>query len=199
MAVIYSSDLSSANSSSSLNTLIECSSKAKELSNKIKSFIDSSTKKLKGNGYDAIRKKLSLYVEALEKESIVLENLANGIKTANNEMISYMQGHTELDDSLVPELTNNLDDLKKNLSFLESYTVKEVEVNGEMKEEKIQNGNFTQIEDCKNSITELSKKIELLEGLEGASSGAWSKIGQIEGDINSVKNAVSGLTISTFK
>ena len=65
MTKVTSSDLASANSNNmnGLEAVMECSIKSISALN---TFIYESTDQLKGGGYDAVRKKMTLYVKVIQ-------------------------------------------------------------------------------------------------------------------------------------
>ena len=200
MAIIYSSDLSKANSSSMLSSVENISSSSSSIANQIEGFISSSKTELKGGGYDAVRTKLSMYADAFRKLSTICSNLAGNIKAANNTMLNYMEGYSKLNDAEKEQIRLELDNARAMLSWLEDYsyvwvTDKETE---EVTKTRRRNGSDYQIESYKTIFKELEKLYDKLENLSSADSGAYGMISGVEGDVSAFSTCVDGISISTF-
>jgi len=77
MAIVHKSDLQNINSSAGLSYIEKKAEESQKLSNAISNFITNTQTKLKGGGYDAVRSKMSLYIDALNKQSQICSNLKN--------------------------------------------------------------------------------------------------------------------------
>ena len=79
MAIVYSSDLASANSSAMLNNIDEIISTSDELNNQINEFVSESSSNLSGKVFEIIKNNFSLYSDALMKQKQIYINLKSNI------------------------------------------------------------------------------------------------------------------------
>ena len=96
MAKVTYDDLERANASSSLDLLAETAVDSSKIASVIENFINNSKTYLTGGGYDAVRLKLGLYVDALRKQYQICVNLPNNVKAANFSLITYMEGYIRM-------------------------------------------------------------------------------------------------------
>ena len=123
MAKVIYSDLNTANNgkmNEAINTALDELVKLRE---KVERFIELSPSKLQGKGYDAVRKELTMYVDALTKGKLLLSHMDSAIKAANNSMKNYMEDYSELDDAKEPQVKQELNSAKvqalKELGYTE--------------------------------------------------------------------------------
>lgn len=200
MAVVYSEDLSNANSSSMISCLEELITSSSKMSEQINSFITASRDTLKGGGYDAVRTKLSVYADAFSKQSQICTILTGNAKSANNAMLNYMEGFTKLDNSLLEETKTELRNARETLQWLEDYSkvwVLDTETQKSVLKNR-RNGSDYQIESYGLIIAEFEKLVEKLEHLASEDHGAYSILSSVSGDVNSYYNCVEGITTTTF-
>ena len=98
MAKVIYSDLNTANNgkmNEAINTALD---ELMKLKSTLQRFIELSPSKLQGKGYDAVRKELTMYVDALSKGKLILSHMDSAIKAANNSMKNYMEDYSELDN-----------------------------------------------------------------------------------------------------
>lgn len=200
MSVIYKDDLVDANGSTLISKLESSSENAKRISTLIYSFNSTSKSYLKGSGYDAVRKKMELYIDAFDKYSKICEHLISAIKASNNTMINYMEDYDSLDNSFIVEIETNLNDAKRTLGILESYTtVEKTEGTEESTDDnKVRIGSDKEIATCRQNIRELEKELELLKNLDSTVSTAWKNMNLVEGDINLYSNAITSINPTIF-
>lgn len=200
MSIVYSSDLSKANSSSLMNAIEDIISSSNKMSNQIENFISESKDELKGGGYDAVRTKLSIYADAFKKQANICSNLYGNVKSANNAMLNYMEGYSKLNDSEKEEIRKELKNARNMLEWLEEYSdiwVLDKETQEKTKKKR-RNGSDYQIESYRKIIVELEKLLEKLEHLKEEDHGAYSMISSVVGDINSYSTCIEGISTSTF-
>lgn len=200
MAVVYSSELSDANSSSMISSLENHISSFVKLSNQIYDFIGSSESELVGGGYDAVRTKLSMYADAFKKQAQICNTLVGNIKAANNTMLNYMEGYTKLDDSEIETIDGELTNAKNMLAWLKDYSyiwVKDPETQEKTQIER-RNGSQGQIDSYEIIIEELDKLLRKLKELSSKDAEAYAMISGSESDVNAYHNCINGMSISTF-
>lgn len=199
MTVIYNNELSSANSSNMITELEKEIDTSTKLITIMSDFLTSSTTKLVGNGYDAVRAKLSLYNDALSKQVKISQNLSNNIKAANNIMINYMDGYDMLDDANIDDIKNSIADTKSFLDWLKSYsTVTRTNSKGETVTESVRNGTNAEIESWTGILHEFEHLLELLENLKPTDESAFSLLDSVKTDIVSFGKALQELKLPDF-
>ena len=104
---LVSSDLEKSNSTyhSFLHYLYAICS---NISSAIDSFNSNSSKRLSGEGYDAIRDRLSSYKIMFNKMKELIVLLDSNIKSANDSLLMYMNGNAELSDDYVSEISGHM-------------------------------------------------------------------------------------------
>ena len=202
MSVIYKEDLIDANGSALIGKIEDSSGSAKKISTLIDSFNNVSKSYLKGSGYDAVRKKMELYIDAFNKYSKICENLVSAINASNNTMINYMENYDSLDNSLITDIETNLNAAKNTLRVLKSYaTLDKIELEEweeTTEENKVRVGSDKEIAVCSQNILELEQELELLKNLDTAVSSAWNNMNLVGGDINSYATAINSINPTIF-
>ena len=169
MAKVIYSDLNTANNgkmNEAINTALDELVKLRE---KVERFIELSPSKLQGKGYDAVRKELTMYVDALTKGKLLLSHMDSAIKAANNSMKNYMEDYSELDDAKEPQVKQELNSAKSMLAWLQSYTTVR---NSDGSTSQVRNGTDAQIAQYQALIAELEKLDAKLVGLAGEDASA---------------------------
>ena len=185
MAIVYSSDLASANSSAMINNIDEIISTSDELNNQINEFVSESSSNLSGKVFEIIKNNFSLYSDALMKQKQIYINLKSNILAANNEMINYMEGYEKIDDSKKEEIRELLNRIHANIEYLESQS----------KEEKpALKGDINALYSTYNEMNKYYKKIE---GLAQQDNSAFSKLSDVITDISNYSKAL-GITRSGY-
>ncbi len=190
MAKVLSGDLSSANSDnmSNIELVITTASNLKTL---ISGFISESPSELKGGGYDNVRIKLSLYEKILSVLITIGENLINNIKNVNNQMINYMEGYSLLDDALLPEINQQLSQIKAYLSYLESINGT-TDSNGNVIDVSAEIAQYTAM------YNELKHYRDLLSGLAAEDASLFGILENIINDVENLTRSANGINADTF-
>lgn len=197
----FSSDMTSANGSSMMSSLDTAASEARTFKQVISGFRTQTTTTLVGQGYNAIRDKMGLYEDALEKLATIADTFKANIQAANNAGINAMQGYSELNTADVPELTERLHQANAILDILETvvddyeynYTTGEYEYVGSRTI-----GSPESIAAYKSIIAELTKLLKVLHELPGKMQSAWGILSATESDVGSFSSAVGGITATTY-
>lgn len=84
MTVLYRSDLLASNNSNMLNNLDTESEQTTKLYQALGDFETSSTNNLKGESFDAIRKKISIYKEVDVLRKLAINSIKNYVKKSND-------------------------------------------------------------------------------------------------------------------
>ena len=190
MTKVLSGDLSAANTNNmaTFEYVIEVCT---DLITQFNDFEGDSPNVLIGGGYDAVRTKLELYINALNVVKSVCTNLISNIKNANNSMINYMEGYSELDDAQVPEYRRKLQEVKNYLDYL-------ISINGT----KDSNGNVIDVSSEIAAYTQLYEilkhYLELLEGLSGEDASLFDGLSGLISDIENICSAINGINETTF-
>ena len=195
MAKVNVSDLFSANSSYMVTCLEDANNNIKKITSLIQSFNSNSTNELIGGGYDAVRAKMAFYIDSLEKLSMICTNLISAIPNANNTLINFMEGYSELDDSKIPEVESELKRAKAYLAWLKSS---HVETDDEGNERYVRNGTDAEIADCEALIAKLEDLLEKLRMLAPTDASAYSNIEAVEADISAYANALLQIKLPNF-
>lgn len=199
MAILYQADLNSANNSNMTLLLKDTISKSDTIKNVISEFINNSSSVLQGRGYDSVRTKLTMYVDALNKLKIISENLLDAIYVANNTMINYMDGYAELDNGKISQVSAELESAKATLAWLEAYSlIWKQSSNGSWTSSWVQNGTASQISAYRDLVNELQKLYDKLVGLAGADSGAFNNVANVSEDSINLVNAINGISTGVF-
>ena len=185
MAKVLASDLGAANSDnmSNIESVIAMASK---LSSQISTFNQDSKSKLVGGGYDAVRTKLSLYQNVSDVMKTIGTNLISNIKNANNSMLNYMEGYSELDDSKIGEITARLNQISGYINYLRSASSKDGVDYSSL------------ISYWEGIYAELSHYKQLLEGLAGTDAGLYGSLGAVIEDVANMFRAGEGINVNTF-
>ena len=184
MTKVISSDLVSANSSSMITTLTELESSSTTLMSNIEAFITGSVEQLKGNGYDAVRSKLSFYVDALKKQTTICNNLKSNIKAANTMLLNFMEGYAMLDDDKIPEIERSIAYIKSLLASLQTANNPTVTA--------------SQVASWKEMLYEFEKLLRKLKELAPTDSSAFGIVGSVKNDVISYGNALLGIKLPNF-
>lgn len=195
MAKVIYSDLGTANNGNMTKAIDTAMEELTNLKTKLERFIELSPSKLKGIGYDAVRKELTRYVDALTKGKLILSHLESAIKAGNNSMMNYMEDYSELDDSKTSQVKSELDSAKSMLTWLQSYTVI---TNSDGSTSKVRNGSDAQISQYQALIAELEKLYNKLVGLAGEDTKDIEKCKDVETDISKYASAINGLDAAIF-
>ena len=185
MALVIKGDL--ANVNNSLNVMSGIISSNNQVISQLNAFCANSVNQLKGGGYDAVRAKLRVYIDAFTKQNTILQVLKSNMTSANNSLSNYMEEYSSLDDSRIGEVRQALNMAEEALSFLKS---------------QIGKNNFPGLSGlialCESEIERLKKLLRLLEGLAGADAKSYGMISGVESDTNNYALAINNLTPTSF-
>ncbi len=200
MTKVLSSDLTQANSSNVITLLTQTAEDSNKLLNRLSMFVHSSKSICVGGGYDAVRAKLLLYYDALSKQSKICVNLSNNVVSANNFMLNYMDGYSELDNSKLPEIDQSITEADRTLTWLKELVYDyEYDEKGEIKSVSSHTrGDQSLINSWSGVLDELKKLREKLEGLEYADSSAFGIISDVEMDTINFISATNGISNNSF-
>ena len=185
MAKVISSDLGAANSDN-MSNIESVISMAGQVSSHISTFNQESVSKLTGGGFDAVRIKLGLYQNISDVMKTIGTNLMSSIKNANNSMLNYMEGYSELDDSRIGEITNRLNQISGYISYLKSASSKDGTDYSSL------------ISYWEGVYTEVSHYKQLLEGLAGTDGGLYASLGNVIEDVANMFRSSNGINVNTF-
>ena len=202
MTKVYASDLTKANSSQMISALETAKSDISRLIGDINSFSSTSVTELIGSGYDAVRAKLSLYVDCFNKLSSLCDNLISCIQSANNALHNFMEGYGELDDSKIPEVEAAIAEAEAYLAWLQdTHDEPGPDENGDGIPDytvKVRNGTDAEISACEATIRELKHYLEKLKQLVPTDRSAFGGVEAVSADIAAFAGAVSGLKIPNY-
>ena len=197
----FSSDMTQANGSSMLSSLETAASEARTFKQVISNFRTETTTNLVGQGYNAIRDKMGLYQDALEKLATIADTFKANLVAANNAGLNAMQGYSELNTADEYELTERLHQANAILSILKTevddyeynYTTQQYEWVG-----RRTIGSAQSIAAYEGIIRELDRLLRVLHELPGKIQSAWSILSATESDVGSFSSAVSGISATSY-
>lgn len=170
MAKIYLDELVSAMNYNTFDTLASDSIDASNVSESISNFIQSEGK-LQGKEWDTVRNEFAKYYDLFSERIKVANNLSIAIKESLTLLINYIEDYEMLDDSKVDEIRNTLNDCNNQISYLKNE--RDIMTDGQYDYDADKRNWFSkQISILENSILELKKLLDKLEGLNGVYSSA---------------------------
>lgn len=170
MAKIYLDELVSAMNYNTFDTLASDSIDASNVSESISNFIQSEGK-LQGKEWDVVRNGFTKYCDLFSERIKVANNLSMAIKESLTLLINYIEDYEMLDDSKVDEIRNTLNNCNNDIINLKN--MRDTVNNGEYVYDVDKRNWFSnQISILENSILELQKLLDKLEGLNGIYSRA---------------------------
>ncbi len=187
MTNIKSADLAAANASSMITQLKETSQASSQILGNMRDFIYNSSNQLKGAGYDAVRAKLSVYVDAISKQAQICDNLSNNVIAANNVMLTFMDGYTYLDNSYIQDIENSIADVKSFLGWLTSYS-----------KDNTKNGTDAEIAKWDGIRADLEKKLEKLKKLDSTDSSSFAMLDDVSEDMMNFAKAIYELKLPNY-
>ncbi len=188
MTKVYSADLTKANASEMTAQLQQTSNSSAQVLSQLNSFINGSKSVLTGDGYDAVRAKLSVYADAVSKQKQICDNLLNNVKAANNIMITFMEGYTYLDDSLIPDIERSIADVRSYIAYLETYD--------EKKQSTI--GSAAEIAHWKAILADLEKKLAKLKQLAPTDASSFALLDEVAADMMNFAQAIYELKLPQY-
>ena len=190
MAKVEKSDLSNMNTS--INFISQLITDNQDIITSLKEFNTNSVNTLKGTSYDALRNRLSYYIDAFEKQNKIYENIHNNFIVVNNSMINYMEEFNSLDDAYIEQTRTAIENAEKQLAYLE----------GIVNNSRLTEANRQQIRNAINKLKEeiprLKKLLEKLTGLKPKDNELDSKLETTKQDIETFNNTVKNITITKY-
>ena len=175
MSVIYSEELSTANSSNMLEILNDLRIDSQILSDKINDFTSNFDDYLIGNVAPIIKNKWELLLDALKKQDMICENLLSNIKAANNTMIGYVENYEMIDNAKEEEIYSVLCQIDDIIDSLKSYDKK---------------SDYYDTQELLFQRDILQRYYEKIKGLAGQDALAYNIISAVEIDIKNYSKAI---------
>lgn len=177
--------------SSAWRVLATDSVEARELCTALDNFISEleTGTKLKGAVYDTFKARLESYRDLMEKRHSIAVSTRDAIATALSNMRNYIGDEPELDDSILPDINHDIN-LTNNVITNSKNQLNEI---GLTEEEK-KNINNT-ISSYSNTLQELEKKRQKLEGLAAADEAAWASLAETSSTLENFSTSVASTIV----
>lgn len=189
MAKVLASELSGGAIANAIALLEGEKADTDKLKIALHSFINGTTEILTGPAYDAARKKAESYMSTLDTRSRLATELAASLQAALSSMAGYMDGYSELDDSKLPEIENQMSSIRATINQI-IYNYNNTQGSS--------GGYSSLIAPYEAQYQELDKLKQKLEGLAGADSAAYGKLGSLTGQISSYETNISMMNTSSI-
>lgn len=194
MSKIVSNELVSVSYGNSIDKINEIIGKCDDMSLLLSTFIANSVN-LKGRGYDALRKKIFLYIDAVIEQKSLLSNLYYSILDANGLLYNYTEGYDVIDDKYKDELYDQITKIRSSIYYLETAPSDEIK-----KYYNIEEGNISKnIESLKLTLGKLEEYYKLVAGLGAADAKAASNLDIIKTNANNFGADVLRINPLEFK
>lgn len=138
--------------------------------------------KLTGRAYENIKSQLNEQKALMEKRKTLAESMKESIESAIRSMGDYMGGYSILDDADLDEVEASISAAESSISSLK-YKLNNIDDNST--NDNMKGNIMTSIGWYESKLLELYEWRDKLEGLPGASSGAWGCLSE----------AIGGLTV----
>ncbi len=185
MTKVDASELGNLRGDKVLSNLEELSAIFKKGSRVFDNFATYSGRRLKGEGYDAIRVVASFAASALSKFSELDLNAHDNIVSGADTFIAFMDGYSTLDDSNVNHLGDGLRYIGTQIGMLQV----------KIQKEKLEGDDLTkannQLSYWQSKYDEILKEYEKLKELPGIDSSTGACIDSISSDTKSVKSILT--------
>ncbi len=181
MTRVASSELSELKSNKTLNDLEPLSQALKDAGKIFDNFATYSNRRLKGEGYDAIRVVASFVATSFDKIATLDLNAHDNIIDGTDKLIGFMGEYSKLDDKNLEHLGNGLRYTGTQIGMVESRIRK-----GEYEGDEL-NSAYRQLEYWRSAYNEILKEYEKLRDLAGMNSSTGSCIESISSDIASLR------------
>lgn len=202
MAKVYLDEINAALSSDVFSSFSNDSSESKTLSSAIENFIDGSRATLVGSNWDQYRSKLVQYNAALLSRINYAAKLGEAIQEALQLLKDYLGDDAMLDSSKLDEYkrqrqicSNSIDSLNAMLN--ETVTVKNVDSSGNVTYSQVAAYDASeiraQISLATETLKELDRLIEKIEGLDAVYSQAESILQDAFSCINTFGDSVGAI------
>ncbi len=201
MLKIYASDLSFASQvfKSGFDSIKVAAS---SMQTEIDKFVNNPELKnnLKGISFDTARRYMDTYKDSFTGLSSLCDTLSSNIVSANNSVISAMQGHSPVDIDSEEELKSQIKKLNDNIAATRPHlykTKKTVDAKGRVcfvETGEINQYWYDRIQEYSREIRELDELIKIVQATRAAYEAAK---GQMNGELGEVLNSFLTKT-STF-
>ena len=205
MTKLYLDELDAALGGSTCSTLNQDSTDSKSVNEAINAFCENTSGKLSGEAWDKVRGKLSQYQTALGTRAELANKLSAAIEKALKLLKDYMGSDQMLDTSKLEEYKAAREECKESIATLNSMLT-------EMVEKKVKNADGTystsyvhaydtsavqaQISLAEDTLKELDRIIEKIEGLDAVYKEAESIMEEAYQEVLEFQKSISTITPS---
>lgn len=180
MSKVYLEELEAFEKSNTLETLAVDSNDSDKVNEILLNFIDKSRTELKGEGWDAYRKKFTAYSNALQARKELALVLEDAIKQAEQLLKDYLGEDLMIDTSRLEEYRHNRQICENSMELLKDMLSKKdkieyVDKDGstQMMTSQLETKEIEeQMELAKSTLEELDRMISKIEGLDEVYSQA---------------------------
>lgn len=180
MSKVYLEELEAFDKSNTLETLAVDANDSDKVNEILLNFIDKSRTELKGEGWDAYRKKFTAYSNALQARKELAAVLEDAIKQANQLLRNYLGEDLMIDTSRLEEYRHNRQICENSMELLKDMLSKKdkieyVDKDGstQMMTSQLETSEIeAQMELAKSTLEELDRMISKIEGLDEVYSQA---------------------------
>lgn len=174
MSKVYLEELEAFEKSNTLETLAVDSNDSDKVNEIVLNFIDKSRTELKGEGWDAYRKKFTAYSNALQARKELALVLEDAIKQAEQLLKDYLGEDLMIDTSRLEEYRHNRQICENSMELLKDMLSKKdkieyVDKDGstQMMTSQLETKEIEeQMELAKSTLEELDRMISKIEGLD---------------------------------
>jgi DNA repair exonuclease SbcCD ATPase subunit len=185
MPKVYLSEITATLNSNIIPALNMDSQESQDTQTTVTSFLNDSPEKLKGDFWDKLRQKMETsYSAALKTRVEVATNLAEAIKKALTLLKDYLGEDEMLDTDKLPEYKKQRQICLDAIEQLTAYA-KDSRYNSKELQE--------QISQAKETLAELDRIIEKIEGLEPVYNNAMQILQEAAAKIPPFENAVKDI------
>ncbi len=197
MAIVYQSDLTGGAISGMVSALESEEQSVSNLLAAISSFVNDSTSSLVGEGYNAARTKMGLYVTDINSRKKIAADLASAITSGAASLAGYMSEYSMLDTDQIPEIEEKIRQLKTQIQNAYN-TISRLVANAKPGQRIDVSGYYSSINSWNATVKELEKKLEKLVGLGDADGAAFGSVQGLAGDVSKYAASVEGIQVSSI-
>lgn len=180
MSKVYLDELEAFDKSNTLESLAVDATDADKVNEILLNFIDKSRTELKGEDWDAYRKKFNAYSNALQARKELAVILEEAIKQAEQLLKNYLGEDLMIDTSRLEEYKHNKQLCENSIELLKDMLAKKdkieyVDRNGttQIESSQLETKEIEeQMEQAKETLEELDRMISKIEGLDEVYSQA---------------------------
>lgn len=191
MTKLITSELGKA--STNMESYYSASSSLVELGKLLDDFRISTSSVLQGGGYEAIRSKMGLYVDAIDKENKLIDKIVADSVVANNVFADYANGY-DIDDSSLAELEKTLKKLSSCKIWIENMS--EEDFRELFPDESVSFDSYKL--SVKQDYEDFRKNYDKIRGLKAEDEYCRSLLSSAESEVNSYNSAVSSINPIEF-